>query len=362
VHLFDRVAGDGHEEVVFCHDGASGLRAIIAVHSTRLGPALGGVRFRPYTTEDEALEDVLALSRAMTYKAAVAGLDLGGGKAVILGDPARIKTEALLRAYARHVEHLGGRYLTAEDVGTSQADMDLMRQETSYVTGTSRALGGSGDPSVTTALGVLQAMLALATHLWGSPSLRGRRVVVSGVGKVGLILARHLVEEGAVVVASDVDGAALERATTTLGLQSAPPERAHAVECDIFSPCALGGVLAPERIAEMRCEAVVGAANNQLAGPGSAHLLADAGITFVPDYVANAGGIINIAQELVGYRRELAHAQVRTIFDTTMAVLHEATTEGVTTIEVADRMAQRRLTGYGRPGSAGAARATVTGG
>jgi valine dehydrogenase (NAD+) len=362
VHLFDRVAGDGHEEIVFCHDGASGLRAIIAVHSTRLGPALGGVRFRPYPTEDEALADVLALSRAMTYKAAAAGLDLGGGKAVILGDPARIKTEALLRAYARHVERLGGRYLTAEDVGTTQADMDLMRQETSYVTGTSRSLGGSGDPSAATAFGVLQAMLALATHLWGSPSLRGRRVVVSGVGKVGLTLARHLVDEGAVVVASDVDRAALEQATRTLGLPTAPPEHAHAVECDIFSPCALGGVLAPERIPQMRCEAVVGAANNQLTEPRSARLLLDAGITFVPDFVANAGGIINIAQELVGYDRELAQAQVRTIFDTTMAVLREAKTAGASTTEVADRMAERRLTGYGRQGRAGTARATVTGG
>jgi valine dehydrogenase (NAD+) len=362
VHLFDRIAGDGHEEVVFCHDAASGLRAIIAVHSTRLGPALGGVRFRPYSSEDEALEDVLALSRAMTYKAAVAGLDLGGGKAVILGDPARIKTEALLRAYARHVERLRGTYLTAEDVGTTQADMDLMRQETSYVTGTSRSLGGSGDPSAATAFGVLQAMLALAAHRWGSPVLRGRRVVVSGVGKVGLALARHLLEEGAAVVASDVDQAAVERAATTLGLASVPPEHAHAVECDIFSPCALGGVVTTERIGELRCEAIVGAANNQLAERRCARLLVEAGITYVPDYVANAGGIINIAQELAGYKRELAVAKVRTVFDTTTAVLHDATAEGVSPTDVADIMAERRLTGYRRTGPAAAARVPVTGG
>jgi valine dehydrogenase (NAD+) len=362
VELFDRLADDGHEEVVFCHDEATGLRAIIAVHSTRLGPALGGVRFRPYDSEDEALADVLALSRAMTYKAAVAGLDLGGGKAVILGDPARIKTEALLQAYARHVDGLGGRYLTAEDVGTTQADMDLMRRETRYVTGTSRSLGGSGDPSAATALGVLQAMLALATDLWGSPSLRGRRVVVSGVGKVGLTLARHLVDEGAVVVASDVDSAALGRATRTLGLPSTPPERAHTVECDIFSPCALGAVLTPERIPELRCQAIVGAANNQLAESRSVRLLSDAGIAYVPDFVANAGGIINIAHELVGYRLDRAHAAVRTIFETTMAVLTEATATGASTTEVAEEMARRRLTGYGRPGPAQAPRATVTGG
>ncbi len=347
---------------MFCHDEGTGLRAIIAVHSTRLGPALGGVRFRPYASEDEALADVLALSRAMTYKAAVAGLQLGGGKAVILGDPARIKTEALLRAYARHVEGLGGRYLTAEDVGTTQADMDLLRQETRYVTGTSRSLGGSGDPSAPTAFGVLQSMLALATHLWGSPSLRGRRVVVSGVGKVGLTLARHLVDEGAVVVVSDVDADAVERATRTLGLSSTPPGRAHAVECDIFSPCALGAVLTPERIAEMRCEAVVGAANNQLSEPRSVGLLTDAGIAYVPDYVANAGGIINISHELAGYRRERAHAAVRAIFDTTTSVLTEAAATGASTSEVADAMARRRLKGYGRRGPAPAPRATVTGG
>jgi valine dehydrogenase (NAD+) len=360
VDLFDRLAGCGHEEVVFCHEAASGLRAIIAVHSTQLGPALGGVRVRPYSTEDEALRDVLALSRAMTYKAAVAGLDLGGGKAVILGDPAEIKSDALLRAYARHVERLGGRYLTAEDVGTSQADMDLMRQETTYVTGTSRSLGGSGDPSAATAFGVLQAMLALADHLWASPSLQDRRVVVSGVGKVGMTLVRHLVEAGAVVVVSDVDEAAVEHAIRTFGLTSVPAERAHAVECEIFSPCALGGVLTAERIAEMRCSAVVGAANNQLAAPGSARLLDEAGITYVPDYVANAGGIINIAQELVGYRRDLAQARVRGIFDTTTRVLQEATTEEVSTTEVADRMAEHRLGGFVLPEHTRVAGATVT--
>jgi valine dehydrogenase (NAD+) len=362
VDVFDRLAGDGHEEVVFCHDAETGLRAIIAVHSTQLGPALGGVRFRPYASEDEALEDVLALSRAMTYKAAVAGLDLGGGKAVILGDPARTKTEALLRAYARHVERLGGCYLTAEDVGTTQADMDLMRQETSYATGTSRSLGGSGDPSAATALGVLQAMRAAGVHVWGSPELGGRRVVVSGVGKVGLTLARHLLEEGAVVLASDVDQAAVDRAVKTLALPTVPPEHAHAVECDIFAPCALGSAITVERIGELRCEAVVGAANNQLAEPRCAPLLVEAGITYVPDYVANAGGIINISQELVGYRREVALAKVRAVFDTTMGVLDQARSDEVSPTVVAEDMAERRLRGYGRPRRAAAAPATVTGG
>ena len=362
MQLFDRLAEQGHEEVVFCHDGASGLRAMIAVHSTRLGPALGGVRFRPYPTEEEALEDVLALSRAMTYKAAAAGLELGGGKAVILGDPNRVKSEALLRAYGRHVERLGGTYLTAEDVGTTQADMDLLREETSYVTGTSLALGGSGDPSAATAVGVLQAMLALATHLWGSPDLRGRRVVLSGVGKVGRALAGQLLDIGAVVSASDVNPAAARRAET-LGATLVPPERAHAVECDIFSPCALGSAITVARIPEMRCQAVVGAANNQLAETECAVLLAKAGITYVPDFIANAGGIINLAEELDrGYRQDRALSRVRGILATTGDVLDTARREGATTTEIAERMAEQRLSGAGRMAPSGRARVDTAGG
>ena len=343
MQLFERVAQDDYEQVVYCHDRATGLRAIIVIHSTRLGPSLGGTRFFPYATEDAALEDVLRLARGMTYKSAAAGLDLGGGKAVIIGDPARHRTEALLRAYARFVDSLGGRYITAEDVGTTQADMDLIRRETRHVTGVSRSLGGSGDPSAATAYGVLHAMKAVAARLWGETRLEGRHVVVSGVGKVGSALVRHLVEERARITVSDVAPAAAEAAMKRFSVEVAPPEKAHAVECDIYSPCAMGGALNPASIPELRCAAVVGSANNQLADPSCVDLLADAGVLYAPDYVVNAGGVINIAEELVGYHQERAYANVRRIFDTTSAVLHTAEAEGIPTAVAADRLAERRM-------------------
>jgi valine dehydrogenase (NAD+) len=342
VEVFHRIAADDYEQVVFCHDRRSGLRAIVAVHSTRLGPALGGTRFYPYASEAEGLEDVLRLARAMTYKAAVAGLDLGGGKAVIFGDPERDKTEALLRAYGRHVDALGGRYLTAEDVGTTQADMDTVRRETRFVTGVSRELGGSGDPSAATAYGLLWAMKAVARHLWGDPSLVGRHVALAGVGKVGTALLAHLAEERARVTAADVRRAAVERAVA----EEVAAEKIHAVDCDIYAPCALGGGLNAETIPELRCAAVVGAANNQLAdGVASARSLAEAGVLYAPDFVVNAGGLVNIAEELVpgGYHPDRAMTAVRRIFDTVTSVLQAAEADGVTTAEAADRLAEDRI-------------------
>ena len=343
--VFDRIGEDEHEQVVYCHDRSAGLRAIIAVHSTRLGPGLGGTRFHPYRSEDEALTDVLRLARAMTYKAAAAGLDLGGAKAVVLGDPATDKTEALLRAYGRFVDSLGGRYLTAEDVGTTQADMDLIRRETRYVTGISRELGGSGDPSDATAVGVLWAMRAVAHHLWGSTALDGRHVVVSGVGKVGRRLVELLTGERARVTVADVDAAAVARAVDEHAAGVVAVDDAHRTACDILSPCALGGVLDATTVPELRCAAVVGSANNQLSEPGSAKLLREAGVLYAPDYVVNAGGLINIAEELVpgGYRAERAETAVRRIFDATAAVLALAEADGVTTAEAADQLAERRI-------------------
>ena len=343
--VFDRIQGEGYEQVVFCQDTATGLRAIVAVHSTSLGPALGGTRFYPYPDEDAALEDVLRLARGMTYKAAVAGLDLGGGKAVILGDPSTDKSEGLIRAYGRFVDSLGGRYITAEDVGTTQADMDLIRRETEHVTGVSVELGGSGDPSVATAYGVLAAMKAVALRLWGGASLTGRRVVVSGVGKVGSSLVRYLVEEKAHVVVADVVAGAVERLVQSHGVESTPVETAHALPCDIFSPCALGAVLNPVTIPELQCAAVVGSANNQLADPSCGKLLAEVGILYGPDYVVNAGGLVNIAEELSprGYHRDRAYAAVARIFETTGMVLDTAEAEGITTAEAAERIAERRM-------------------
>ena len=344
--VFDRIGADDYEQVVFCHDRGTGLRAIVAIHSTRLGPALGGTRFYPYTSEAAGLEDVLRLARGMTYKAAAAGLDLGGGKAVIFGDPARDRTEALIRAYGRYVDALGGRYLTAEDVGTTQADMDLVRRETRFVTGVSRELGGSGDPSEATAYGVLWAMKAVALRLWGDTSLVGRHVAVAGVGKVGSALVQHLVKERARVTVADVTPAAAEWAVAEAGAEVVAVEKIHAVDCDIYAPCALGGALSAETIPELRCAAVVGSANNQLAdGGASARALSGAGILYAPDFVANAGGLINIAEELApgGYRPDLAQRAVERIFDTVTSVLQTAEVDGVTTAEAADRLAESRI-------------------
>jgi glutamate dehydrogenase/leucine dehydrogenase len=345
VKVFDRIGADDYEQVVYCHDRSTGLRAVICVHSTRLGPALGGTRFYAYPDEDAAVEDVIRLARGMTYKAAAAGLDLGGGKAVVIGDPATSKTEALLRAYARFVDSLGGRYITAEDVGTTQADMDLIRRETRHVTGVSRALGGSGDPSAATAYGVLHAMKAVARHLWDETALEGRHVAVAGVGKVGSNLVRHLVEERAHVTVADVNPAAVERVAHDFGVDVAPVEKIHAVECDVYAPCALGGTLNAMTIPELRCAAVVGSANNQLATDADDERLRDAGVLYAPDFVVNAGGVINIAEELSvgGYHRERAYAAVRGIFDTTTAVIAAAAAEETTTTTAAERLAERRI-------------------
>jgi leucine dehydrogenase len=343
VQVFERIAGDAYEQVVFCHDRATGLRAIVAIHSTRLGPSLGGTRFFPYADEDAAVDDVLRLARGMTYKSAAAGLDLGGGKAVILGDPRTVKTEALLRTYARFVDALGGRYITAEDVGTTQADMDLIRRETRHVTGVSRSLGGSGDPSEATAYGVLHAMKAVARRLWDTTDLAGRHVVVSGVGKVGYALVRHLVEERAQVTVADVSQEALDRAVRDFAVASVPVDDAPATPCDLYSPCAMGKALSAETIPRLRCAAVVGSANNQLADDGCVELLRQAGVLYAPDYVVNAGGVINIAEELRGYHRERAYANVRRIGDTLTAVLDAADADGISTAAAADRLAERRI-------------------
>ena len=343
MQVFERVNGDAHEQIVFCYDRSTGLRAIVAIHSTKLGPSLGGTRFYPYPDEDAALEDVLRLSKGMTYKSAAAGLDLGGGKAVIIGDPNQVKTEALLRAYGRFVDGLGGRYITAEDVGTTQPDMDVIRRETRHVTGVSRSLGGSGDPSEATAYGVLHALKATARHLWGEASLADRHVTVTGVGKVGYALCRHLVEERAHVTVADVNDAAVERAVRDFGAEPTDVDKSHATECDIWSPCAMGGALNRTTIPELRCSAVVGAANNQLADPGCVDLLAEAGVLYAPDYIVNAGGVINVSEELRGYHRERAYGQVRRIFDTTATVLQTAEAEGISTAEAADHVAERRI-------------------
>lgn len=345
--VFEHLA-DEYEHVLFGHQPEVGLRCIVAVHSTVLGPGLGGTRFRPYPTTTEALVDVLRLARGMTYKHAAADLDAGGGKAVIIGDPREVRTEALIDAYADQVAALGGRYLTAEDVGTTQADMDRIRARTPHVTGTSEHLGGSGDPSPATAWGVRAAMLAAARRTWDAPSLADRRVVVSGVGKVGRALVAHLVEDGAQVVVADVDDRAVQAVLDVhpqAGIEVVEPARAHAVPADVLAPCALGAVLSERTIPELRAEVVCGAANNQLATDADAERLAERGICYVPDYVANAGGVINIAEERhpEGYDRARAMAAVEHVEVTAGRVLDRAATEGTTTAAAADRIVEDRL-------------------
>jgi valine dehydrogenase (NAD+) len=340
----------GHEQVVFCNDEQTGLKAIIAVHSTALGPALGGTRFYPYPSEQDALADVLNLSRGMSYKAALAGLDLGGGKAVIIGDPATTKTEALLRAYGRFVQSLGGRYYTACDVGTFSEDMDQVARECDFVTGRTVAHGGAGDSSVLTAYGVFQGMRAAAEATWGAPTLHGRTVGVAGVGKVGHHLVRHLVEDGASVVVTDVDTDAVARVQAEHSDVRAVTDADALVrdQIDVYAPCALGGALTDEVVEVLSARIVCGAANNQLAHEGIEKQLEDRGVLYAPDYMVNAGGLIQVADELEGFSFDRAKARAEKIFDTTQQVFALATEDGVPPAVAADRLAERRMREVGR--------------
>ncbi|MBB3665843.1 MULTISPECIES: Glu/Leu/Phe/Val dehydrogenase [Prauserella salsuginis group] len=335
----------GHEQVVYCHDRATGLKAIIAVYSTALGPALGGTRFYPYPDEDAALDDVLALSKGMAYKNALAGLDLGGGKAVIIGDPATLKTEALLRAYGRFIQSLSGRYITACDVGTYVRDMDIIARETGFVTGRSREEGGAGDSSELTAFGVYQGMRASAEHAWGSPELKGKRVGVEGVGKVGKLLVGHLAQAGAEIVITDVDEQAVDQVRAVHPSVEVVDDTAALIasDVDIFAPCALGGVLDDDTVPALRAAIVCGAANNQLAHPGVEKLLQDRGILFAPDYLVNAGGTIQVSDELRGYDADRARLKATSLYDTAKAVFALADEEGVPAVTAADRLAERRM-------------------
>ncbi|MEV4784778.1 Glu/Leu/Phe/Val dehydrogenase dimerization domain-containing protein [Streptomyces tuirus] len=337
----------GHEQVVLCQDRASGLKAVIALHSTALGPALGGTRFYPYATEAEAVADALNLARGMSYKNAMAGLDHGGGKAVIIGDPDEIKSEELLLAYGRFVASLGGRYVTACDVGTYVADMDVVARECRWTTGRSPENGGAGDSSVLTAFGVYQGMRASAQHLWGDPSLRGKRVGIAGVGKVGHHLVEHLRAEGAEVLITDVREEAVGRILAahptgvTAVADTATLIRAEGL--DIYAPCALGGALNDDTVPALTAKVVCGAANNQLAHPGVEKDLADRGILYAPDYVVNAGGVIQVADELHGFDFDRCKAKASKIFDTTLAIFARAKEDGIPPAAAADRIAEQRM-------------------
>lgn len=341
--VFDEVAKEGHEQILYGYDQVSGLKTIIAIHSTALGPALGGTRFFPYESEGAALEDVLRLSKGMSLKAAAAGLDLGGGKAVIIGDPRQDKSERLFRAYGRIVDSLQGRYITAEDVGTTATDLDLVRRETNWALGNSVALGGAGDPSPVTARGLYAATKAVAEKLWGDSEIAGRKFAVQGVGKVGSAYVQLLVENRAEVVVTDAFEPAIAAAVENYGVESVAADEIFSVDCDIFSPCALGAGLNENTIPELNCKAIVGSANNQLATDKDAERLADRGILYGPDFVVNAGGLINVYDELHGYSKTRALHRVDAIYEATMTILDAAEEHGINPNEAAVKVAEDRI-------------------
>jgi len=338
--LFELMSEMGHEQVVFSQDASCGYRGIIAIHSTVLGPAVGGTRFWKYASEEEALVDALRLSRGMTYKCAVAGLPWGGGKSIIIDDGTVKDREKLFRAHGRFIDTLGGRYITAEDVGTSPADMEIIALETSHVGG---RIGKGGDPSPLTALGVFRSMQASAQYRWGSDELRNKRVAIQGCGNVGFNLARLLHDAGAQLILSDVDQKKVNRAVENLGAKSASTEGIFSVEADIFSPCALGGIINDKTIPLLKAEIVCGAANNQLLEPRHGDALEERGILYAPDYVANSGGVLSGGAELFGWTIERVRAEVSAIYDTLLLVFAIAKAEGIPTYKAADRLAERRL-------------------
>lgn len=351
MELFEQMATMGHERVVVCSNPDIGLKAIIAVHSTVLGPGLGGCRMWPYESFDEALTDVLRLSRGMTYKAAVAGVNLGGGKAVIVGDSRKDKSEELLRGFGRYVESLNGVYITAEDVGMRMQDMEVILAETRWVTGVSTEHGGSGDPSPVTAHGVHLGIKSAVKWRFDSDSLAGRSVAIQGLGSVGRHLAEYLLSEGAKVFGCDVDADAVTRARD-LGVEIVGVDEIAAMPCDVFAPCALGASLNPDTIPKLACQIVAGGANNQLADEdrdGAA--LAARGILYAPDYVINAGGLINVYNELLGYNRERALKMTRKIYDNLLAIFATAEREKISTQEAGDRLAEARIERMSRLGT-----------
>jgi leucine dehydrogenase len=342
--IFDTIADMGHEQVVLCHDPSAGYRGIIAIHSTTLGPALGGTRFWKYASDEEAFVDALRLARGMTYKNAVAGLNLGGGKAVLIGDNRTANREMIFRAHGRFVESLGGRYITAEDVGTSTADMDFVHMETDYVTGLA---GRSGDPSPVTAHGVFRAIQAAAKWCWSSDDLHAKTVSVQGCGNVGYHLAKALHEAGAKLVVTDIDAERAKRVASEFAAAAVAPDDIYAARADIFAPCALGAVINDKTIPQLRVEIVAGAANNQLQDERHGDELHRRGVLYVPDYVANAGGVINVYSELAGWSSARAFRKADEIYETVLRVLSIAKQDGVATHEAADRLAEQRIKAVG---------------
>lgn len=335
---------NNHEQILFCNDNATGLKAIIAIHNTVLGPSLGGTRMWNYNNEMEALHDVLRLSRGMTYKSSVAGLNLGGGKAVIIGDSKKIKNEALLRRFGKFVDSLGGKYITAEDVAMTSRDMEIINMETDYVSGLPENMGGSGDPSPVTAYGVYVSMKASAKEVWGSDSLSGKKVLVQGIGHVGEVLVSHLKNDDAIVCINDINEERLKEVSAKYNVEVVHADKMFDLDIDIYAPCALGATVNDETLSKLKCKIICGAANNQLANEKlHGEAVGKKGILYAPDFVVNAGGIINVYYELEGYNRERAMAHAEKIYETTSSIFQMAKKEGIPTYVAANRMAEQRI-------------------
>lgn len=343
MELFRYMEKYDYEQLLFCQDKASGLKAIVAIHDTTLGPALGGTRMWQYDSEEAAIEDALRLARGMTYKNAAAGLNLGGGKTVIIGDPRKDKSEEMFRAFGRFLQGLNGRYITAEDVGTNVEDMDTIHEETDYVTGISVAFGSSGNPSPVTAYGVYRGMKAAAKEAFGSDSLEGKTVAVQGVGHVAYHLCKHLHDEGAYLIVTDINKEAVERAMDDFDAKAVDPNEIYGVDCDIFAPCALGAVINDDTIPQLKAKVIAGSANNQLKDESHGDQIDEMGIAYAPDYVINAGGVINVADELHGYNRERAMKKVEGIYDNVAKVFEIAKRDHIPTYAAADRLAEERI-------------------
>ena len=343
MEILEQMGAEGHEQLVVVSDAGSGLKAIIAIHDTTLGPACGGTRIWPYKSEREAMWDALRLSRAMTYKSAAADLPLGGGKGVIIADSHTRKTEALVRAYGRFVDTLGGRYLTTTDVGSTGRDMEYIKQETDYVVGLPVTAGGSGDTSIMTGLGIYMGMKACAKETWGNDSLQGKVVAMQGFGKVATHTAHHLMKEDAALVVTDVFDGALDRARD-LGLKVVKPDDIYGIDCDIFAPCALGGVINPETIPQLKCKVIAGGANNQLLSESDGEALHRMGIMYGPDYILNSGGIINVESEISGiYNADRAREKTERVYEIMERVISISKIEEIPSAKAADRLAEERL-------------------
>jgi len=342
--VFGQLSFDNHEQIVFCHDKDTGLKAIIGIHNTVLGPALGGTRMWKYNNEWEALNDVLRLSRGMTYKSAISGLNLGGGKAVIIGDSKLDKTPELITKFGQYVHSLSGRYITAEDVGTTTPDMDLIREVTPYVTGISESIGGSGNPSPVTAYGVYMGMKAAAKYQFGSDNLAGKKVMVQGVGHVGETLVMHLVQEGAQVQITDINQERLSELQAKYGVTIFRGDDLYAADVDIYAPCALGATINDDTIYKLKAKVIAGAANNQLANEQvHGRILQERGILYAPDFLINAGGIINVYGEIAGYGKEEALRRTENIYNTTLEIFSLAAAQHKTTYQAALWLAENRI-------------------